>query len=367
MKTILTVLGTRPEVIKMAKLIDLLNKDQNFIHKVCVTGQHKELLFQALNIFNIVPDFDLKVMSHNQSLTDVTSKILLSFTEVLIQLKPDLILVHGDTTTSFACSLAAFYQKIAIGHVEAGLRSKNKYNPFPEEINRVLVSKLAFLHFAPTKLNYDNLISEGILEDNIFITGNTVIDTLLDVSSKLLECPDDLKNIEEVINTKFILVTGHRRENFGKGFSDISDALIAVAKKYPLCNIIYPLHLNPNVREVMINNISGIKNIHLIEPLPYLSFIYLMKKCELILTDSGGIQEEAPSLNKPVLVMRECTERTEALSEKTAELVGTNPENIINAISKILDGTSDIVIRANPYGDGFASEKIINLLRKRMP
>lgn len=366
MKTIITAIGTRPEAIKMAQLIKQLNADANFNHKVCVTGQHKELLYQALDIFKIVPDIDLQIMTQNQTLGDITSKILISFTETLKQVKPDLVLVHGDTTTSFACALAAFYQQIPVGHVEAGLRTKNKYNPFPEEMNRTLTGKLASLHFAPTQLNKDNLLIEGVPEQDIFITGNTVIDTLLSVADTLRECPSDLKDLENVINERFVLITGHRRENFGQGFNDICEALLSLANKYPNCHLIYPVHLNPNVKNVVHQKMSGIKNIHLIEPLSYLSFIYLMKKCTLILTDSGGVQEEAPSLNKPVLVMRECTERTEALTEKTIQLVGTNPDNIIGAVSKILDSPTDILIKSNPYGDGQACPRIIKHLHERL-
>lgn len=365
MKTIITAIGTRPEAIKMAQLIKQLNNDQNFCHKLCVTGQHKELLYQALDIFKITPDFDLQVMTQNQTLSDITAKILSSFTETLKQVKPDLVLVHGDTTTSFACALAAFYQQVPVGHVEAGLRTKNKYNPFPEEMNRTLTGKLASLHFAPTQLNKDNLLQEGISEDNIFITGNTVIDTLLSVADTLQNCPEDLKYLEPIINKKFVLITGHRRENFGQGFNDICDALLAISNRYPDCHLIYPVHLNPNVRETVYNKIKDINNIHLIEPLSYLSFVYLMKNCTLILTDSGGVQEEAPSLNKPVLVMRECTERTEALEEKTIQLVGTNTNTIVDAVSKILDSTDDILIKVNPYGDGRACQRIIKHLHER--
>lgn len=367
MKTIITAIGTRPEAIKMAQLIKQLNNDESFRHKLCVTGQHKELLYQALDIFKITPDFDLQIMTQNQTLSDITAKILSSFTETLKQVKPDLVLVHGDTTTSFACALAAFYQQIPVGHVEAGLRTNNKYNPFPEEMNRSLTGKLASLHFAPTQLNKSNLLKEGILEKDIFITGNTVIDTLLSVADTLQDCPEDLKSLESIVKEKFILITGHRRENFGQGFNDICDALLTISKKYPKCHLIYPVHLNPNVRETVYNKIKETSNVHLIEPLSYLSFIYLMKKCKLILTDSGGVQEEAPSLNKPVLVMREYTERTEALEEKTIQLVGTNTNTIVDAVSKILDSTDDILIKVNPYGDGQACPRIIKHLHERFP
>jgi len=366
MKKILTVIGTRPEAIKMAKLIELLNEDSSINHYVCVTGQHKELLYQALNSFNIIPNIDLEIMTVNQTLADVTSKILTLFTKTLKDIKPDLVLVHGDTTTSVACALAAFYEKIPVGHVEAGLRTKNKYSPFPEEMNRSLTAQIATLHFAPTEINRNNLLNEGVLSENIFITGNTVIDTLLSVSNKLTECPQELENIKHIIDNKFILVTGHRRENFGQGFDNICQALVEIANKYPSYHIIYPLHLNPNVKNVVQNKIGNISNIHLIDPLSYFPFVYLMNKCVLILTDSGGIQEEAPSLQKPVLVMREYTERTEALSEKTIQLVGTDIKNITNAVFNIIESPlSDILIK-NPYGDGLACERIINHIHQRL-
>lgn len=366
MKKVLTVVGTRPEVIKMAKLIDLLNKDPNFDHKVCVTGQHKELLYQALDVFKIIPDIDLQVMSPNQTLGDVTAKIITDFTEALKQINPDLVLVHGDTTTSMACALASFYQQIPVGHVEAGLRTHNKYSPFPEEINRAITGQIASLHFAPTELNRKNLLHEGVSDHNIFVTGNTVIDTLLSVTSKLTECPIDLKTLDDVINGKFILVTGHRRENFGQGFDNICLALQTLAQKFPKCHIIYPVHLNPNVKNVVHQQMQGFDNVHLIEPLSYLPFVYLMKKCTLILTDSGGVQEEAPSLNKPVLVMREFTERTEALESNTVQLVGTNIKKIVDAASAILESSDGILTMINPYGDGQACQRIIKHLHERL-
>jgi UDP-N-acetylglucosamine 2-epimerase (non-hydrolysing) len=366
MKTILTVVGTRPEVIKMAKLIELLNCKKYFNHKVCVTGQHKELLKQALDTFSIIPDVNLQIMTHNQSLSDITGKIIISFTEVLKTIKPDMVLVHGDTTTSFACALASFYEQIPVGHVEAGLRTHNKYNPFPEEINRTLTAKIASMHFAPTILNKKNLIREGVQQNDIFITGNTVIDTLLSVSNGIKKCPIELRGLFKIINGTFILVTGHRRENFGDGFVSICRALATIAKKYPTCHIIYPVHPNPNVRDIVRAKIGQAKNIHLMEPLSYIPFVYLMKKSALILTDSGGIQEEAPSLNKPVLVMRKYTERQEALAKKTIQLVGTDTKNIVTAVSEILNSSTDIVVKKNPYGDGHASERIINHLRQRL-
>lgn len=359
-------MGTRPEVIKMAKLIELLNNDPNFEHKVCVTGQHKELLHQALDVFSIKPDIDLQVMSPNQTLGDMTAKIISGFTETLKQINPDLVLIHGDTTTSMACALASFYQQIPVGHVEAGLRTHNKYSPFPEEMNRTITGQIASLHFAPTELNRKNLLSEGVLDHNIFVTGNTVIDTLLSVANKLTECPDDLKMLNDVINGKFILVTGHRRENFGQGFDNICQGLQTLARKFPECHIIYPVHLNPNVKNIVHQQMQGFANVHLIEPLSYLPFVYLMKKCTLILTDSGGVQEEAPSLNKPVLVMREFTERTEALESNTVQLVGTNVKKIVDAASSILESSGGILPMINPYGDGQACQRIINHLHERL-
>ena len=367
LKTILTVLGTRPEAIKMARLIDLLNNNSYFSHKLCVTGQHKELLYQALDVFGIQPDIDLHVMTPNQTLGDVTAKIVTGFTETLKQIKPDLVLVHGDTTTSFACALSSFYQQIPVGHVEAGLRTHNKYSPFPEEMNRTITAQIASLHFAPTELNRQNLLKEGVLDYNIFVTGNTVIDTLLSVADKLTKCPNDLRKLEDIIHGKFILVTGHRREIFGQGFDNICLSLQTLADKYPDCHIIYPVHMNPNVKNVVYQQMNEISNIHLIEPLSYLSFVYLMKKCTLILTDSGGIQEEAPSLHKPVLVMREYTERTEALDNNTIQLVGTNVKNIVDSASTILEAPDGIFASiVNPYGDGQACSRIINHLRERL-
>lgn len=365
-KTILTVIGTRPEAIKMAKLIELLNEDSFFCHKLCITGQHKELLHQALDVFGIKPDIDLQVMSPNQTLGEVTAKIMINFTDTLKQIKPDLVLVHGDTTTSMVCALSAFYQQIPVGHIEAGLRTHNKYSPFPEEMNRTITGQISTLHFAPTELNRQNLLKEGVSSDNIFVTGNTVIDTLLSVADKLTKCPKDLEILNDVINGQFILVTGHRRENFGQGFDNICTALQTLAKKFPKCHIIYPVHLNPNVKNVVYDQMNGIENVHLIEPLSYLSFVYLMKKCTLILTDSGGVQEEAPSLNKPVLVMREYTERTEALESGTVQLVGTNVKNIVESASAIIENLSGILPLVNPYGDGKACQRIINHLHERV-
>jgi len=380
MKKILTVFGTRPEAIKMAPLIKQIEKYKDFFEmKVCVTAQHREMLDQVLNIFDINPDYDLNIMKKNQDLYDVTSNILLGMKTVVEDFKPDLVLVHGDTTTTFAATLASFYKKIDIGHIEAGLRTGNIYSPWPEEANRKLTAILATYHFAPTQIAKDNLIKEGIKADNIIVTGNTVIDALFFVLEKIKSDKNLEKTILEklktqieslsVINSKFILITGHRRENFGKGFINICEAIKDLAIKYPQINFIYPIHLNPNVRKPVNEILSNLKNVFLIEPLDYLPFIYLMDKSYLILTDSGGIQEEAPSLGKPVLVMRDTTERPEAVKAGTVKLVGTNKEKIINTVSELIDNKNEYnkMSRAvNPYGDGKASYKIVEFLKENL-
>jgi len=380
MKKILTVFGTRPEAIKMAPLIKQIEKYKDFFEmKVCVTAQHREMLDQVLNIFDINPDYDLNIMKKNQDLYDVTSNILLGMKTVVEDFKPDLVLVHGDTTTTFAATLASFYKKIDIGHIEAGLRTGNIYSPWPEEANRKLTAILATYHFAPTQIAKDNLIKEGIKADNIIVTGNTVIDALFFVLEKIKSDKNLEKTILEklktqieslsVINSKFILITGHRRENFGKGFINICEAIKDLAIKYPQINFIYPIHLNPNVRKPVNEILSKLKNVFLIEPLDYLPFIYLMDKSYLILTDSGGIQEEAPSLGKPVLVMRDTTERPEAVKAGTVKLVGTNKEKIINTVSELIDNKNEYnkMSRAvNPYGDGKASYKIVEFLKENL-
>jgi len=380
MKKILIVFGTRPEAIKMAPLIKQIEKQRDIFEiKVCVTAQHREMLDQVLNIFDINPYYDLNIMKKNQDLYNVTSNILLDMKTVLEDFKPDLVLVHGDTTTTFAATLASFYKKFDIGHVEAGLRTGNIYSPWPEEANRKLTAILAKYHFAPTKIAKDNLIKEGIKADNIIVTGNTVIDALFFVLEKIkhnknlekiiLEKLKTQINSLSVINSKFILITGHRRENFGKGFINICEAIKDLAIKYPQINFIYPVHLNPNVRKPVNEILSNLKNVFLIEPLDYLPFIYLMDKSYLILTDSGGIQEEAPSLGKPVLVMRDTTERPEAVKAGTVKLVGTNKEKIINTVSELIDNKNEynkMSKAINPYGDGKASYRIVKFLKENL-
>lgn len=375
MKKVLIVFGTRPEAIKMAPLFNEFQKDSiNFNIKVCVTAQHREMLDQVLNFFHIKPDYDLNIMQPGQNLYNITTNILLKIKPVLEDFNPDLVLVHGDTATTFATSLAAYYQKIKIGHVEAGLRSRNLYSPWPEEGNRRLTKVLADYHFSPTKNNQKNLLDEGVNESSIFITGNTVIDTLKLVVNQIYADRSLKLNIEKKIvqsgfkeiDSKFILVTGHRRENFGKGFLNICEALKVLAEGNPDINILYPVHLNPNVRKPINELLSNISNINLVEPFQYEEFVYLMSKSYLILTDSGGIQEEAPSLGKPVLVMRTTTERPEAIEAGTVKLVGSNQDNIIKEVEKLLNDNSEYKKMSkshNPYGNGNASEKIFNILK----
>ncbi|WP_187647914.1 non-hydrolyzing UDP-N-acetylglucosamine 2-epimerase [Nitrosophilus labii] len=376
MKKILIVFGTRPEAIKMAPLVKEFERNgDRFILKVCVTAQHRQMLDQVLNLFEIKADYDLNIMKENQDLFDITSNILGGMREVLNDFKPDFVLVHGDTTTTFATSLACFYQKIDVGHIEAGLRTGNLYSPWPEEANRTLTGVLAKYHFAPVQKAKENLLKENIEDKNIIVTGNTVIDALFMVLDKI---ENDLNLKEEIIvkltkaisfktlNSKFILVTGHRRENFGEGFLNICYALKEIAIKNPEINIVYPVHLNPNVREPVNKILQNIKNIYLIEPLEYHEFIYLMSKSYIILTDSGGVQEEAPSLGKPVLVMRETTERPEAVEAGTVKLVGTDKEKIVKEIEKLLKNKKEYEKMSkahNPYGDGKASKRIVEFLR----
>ena len=364
------VFGTRPEAIKMAPLVHALNADDRFILKVCVTAQHREMLDQVLHIFNIIPDYDLNIMSPDQTLTSITSKILIELKKVFNIFTPDIVLVHGDTATTFAASLSAFYEKIDVGHVEAGLRTGNLYSPWPEEANRKLTSVLTKYHFAPTNISKENLIQEGARETSIYVTGNTVIDALLYIKDKLLNDQNllcEYENKFDFLNKdrKLILVTGHRRESFGEGFISICSALLNLSKKYPDVEIVYPVHLNPQVQGPVKDILAGGTNIHLIAPQEYLPFVYLMNRAHIILTDSGGIQEEAPSLGKPVLVMRETTERPEAVSSGTVKLVGTNEKLIELEVSKLLDSESEyqkMSLAHNPYGDGSASEKIIEAL-----
>ena len=368
---ILTVFGTRPEAIKLATLIELLSGDTSFTSKVCVTGQHREMLDQVLDTFNIPKDFDLNLMRKNQTLEELSSKILQGMNKVFNDFKPDMVLVHGDTTSTFIASLSSFYNKIPIGHVEAGLRTGNIFSPWPEEANRKLTSALSDIHFAPTDSSKSNLINEGVSPENIHVTGNTVVDTLLR-TTKMIE---ENKLLQETLSKKFdflnsdkkmILVTGHRRESFGEGFEKICLSLRKIALTDSSIQIVYPVHLNPNVRLPVNKNLSDVENIYLIDPQEYIPFVYLMNRSHLILTDSGGIQEEAPSLGKPILVMRDTTERPEAIKAGTAKLVGTDPDTIYDAVKTLLNDESEykrIQTIKNPYGDGKASKRIINLLR----
>lgn len=377
MKKVLLVFGTRPEAIKMAPLVLAFQKHSQDIEvKVCVTGQHREMLDQVLDIFDIVPDFDLNIMKVKQDLYDITSNILLGMKEVLIEYQPDVLFVHGDTTTTLTAALSAFYQKIPVAHVEAGLRTGDIYSPWPEEANRKLTSQITKFHFAPTKTSKDNLLKENVNKDDIYVTGNTVIDALFWVLEKI-EKDKGLKSalIKAIKSSfsafesegRFVLITGHRRENFGQGFLDICSAIKTLAEEHPDVNFVYPVHLNPNVQEPVLELLSDIKNIYLIAPLDYEPFVYLMSKTYLILTDSGGIQEEAPSLGKPVLVMRNTTERPEAIKAGTVKMVGTDPITIINEVNILLKDRSvyERMSQAhNPYGDGKACEKIVNLIKE---
>lgn len=369
---VLSVFGTRPEAIKMAPLVHKLNDAQGIESKVCVTAQHREMLDQVLNLFNIKPDFDLNIMKPGQSLYDVTSNILSGLKPVLEEFQPDIVLVHGDTATTLSTSLAAYYQQIAVGHVEAGLRTGNIYSPWPEEGNRKLTGAISTLHFAPTTTSQQNLQNEGIAEECIATTGNTVIDALFLIKDKLNTDHDLTATLAEHFsvldpNKKLILVTGHRRESFGGGFERICEALVDIAKKHPDCQVLYPVHLNPNVREPVNRILKGVDNVCLIEPQDYLPFVYLMNQAHIILTDSGGIQEEAPSLGKPVLVMRDTTERPEAIEAGTVKLVGTDKQTIINAVEALLtdQASYEKMSRAhNPYGDGEACDRIINKIKQ---
>lgn len=372
----LTIFGTRPEAIKLAPVVKALERHPGqFRSSVCVTAQHREMLDQVLRIFDIKPDYDLNVMKPKQDLYGVTSEILLKLKDLFSHNKPDLILVQGDTTTTFTASLAAFYEKVKIGQVEAGLRTYDKYKPFPEEINRHLTSVIADFHFAPTEKAKLHLLREGILDKDIFVTGNTVIDALLWILKKQSN-PEEQKRMEEYFLKSFgfsahhqrlILVTAHRRESFGEGFENICQALKEIALKNQEVQIVYPVHLNPNVREPVYRIIGNVDRIHLIEPLEYEPFVYLMNQSFFILTDSGGIQEEAPSLGKPVLVMREVTERPEAVEAGTARLVGSKKEDIVREAQNLLDHPEEyqrMTNRRNPYGDGKAAERVVHLLSK---
>ena len=367
----LSIFGTRPEAIKMAPLVIQLEKDDRFESRVCVTAQHREMLDQVLELFELTPDYDLNIMKAGQSLTDVTSAIIQGLKPVLEAFKPDVILVHGDTATTFAASLAAYYQQIPIAHVEAGLRTNNLYSPWPEEGNRRLTGGLATLHFAPTPTSRQNLLNEGIRAESIHVTGNTVIDALLSVVDKFNSPASTLQaRFDEQFSflpkeNRLVLITGHRRENFGDGFERICQALANTARQYPSVEFVYPVHLNPNVREPVQRLLAGINNVHLIEPQDYLPFVYLMTRSYLILTDSGGIQEEAPALGKPVLVMRDTTERPEAVEAGTVKLVGTEVESISQHLNQLLSDEAaykEMSFAHNPYGDGQACKRICEAL-----
>ncbi|HBC81996.1 non-hydrolyzing UDP-N-acetylglucosamine 2-epimerase [Pseudescherichia vulneris] len=368
---VLTVFGTRPEAIKMAPLVHALAKDPYFEAKVCVTAQHREMLDQVLNLFSIVPDYDLDIMQPGQGLTEITCRILEGLKPILESFKPDVVLVHGDTTTTIAASLAAFYQRIPVGHVEAGLRTGDLSSPWPEEANRTLTGHLAMYHFSPTQNARQNLLRENIPDKQIFVTGNTVIDALFWVRDTVLN-NDNLHSelaarypfLDE--SKKLVLVTGHRRESFGQGFEQICHALVDIAAKHQDVQIVYPVHLNPNVSEPVNRILGHVKNIILIEPQDYLPFLWLMTHAWLILTDSGGIQEEAPSLGKPVLVMRETTERPEAIEAGTVRLVGTDRQRIVEEVTHLLrdnDAWQAMSRAHNPYGDGQACERILHALK----
>lgn len=381
MKKVMLVFGTRPEAIKMAPLVKEFQKlSDRFATIVCVTGQHREMLDQVLHIFEITPNYDLNIMKQGQDLYDVTTRVLTGMRDVLKEAQPDVVLVHGDTTTSTAAALAAFYQQIPVGHVEAGLRTHDIYSPWPEEMNRQITGRIATYHFAPTPLSKQNLLAEGVQEEHIHVTGNTVIDALYLVVDKIkndkildTELENQLKQAGYDVNRlveekKLVLITGHRRENFGDGFIHMCTAIKDLTQKYPDVDFVYPMHLNPNVRkpihEVFGEDLSNWGNMFFIEPLEYLSFVYLMEKSTIVLTDSGGIQEEAPGLGKPVLVMRDTTERPEALEAGTVKLVGTNYDKIVNEVSALLDNQAyyeKMSKAVNPYGDGKACQRIVNV------
>ena len=380
MKTIMLVFGTRPEAIKMAPLVKEFQKHKDvFKTIVCVTGQHREMLDQVLHLFDIVPDHDLNIMKQGQDLYDITAKVLVGMRDVLKKTQPDIVLVHGDTTTSTAAALAAFYQQIPVGHVEAGLRTHNIYSPWPEEMNRQITGRIATCHFSPTPLSKQNLLNEGIEEKQILVTGNTVIDALYAVVRKIKDDPalettlnNSLKSsgydVDRLNNARrLVLITGHRRENFGEGFINMCTGIKTLTEKYPDVDFVYPMHLNPNVRKP-IHEVFGEKqqkNMFFIEPLEYLPFVYLMEKSTLVLTDSGGIQEEAPGLGKSVLVMRDTTERPEAVDAGTVKLVGTDRNKIISEVSRLLDDKAyyeKMSKATNPYVDGMACERIVNHL-----
>ncbi|MBR52022.1 MAG: UDP-N-acetylglucosamine 2-epimerase (non-hydrolyzing) [Gammaproteobacteria bacterium] len=374
MPKILTIIGTRPEAIKMAPIIEKIKKDKKFDIKVCSSSQHKKMLSQVLNLFKIDTDFDLNIMSKNQSLNEISSKIFKRIDPVLDSYNPDLVLVHGDTTTTLSAAISAFHKKIKIGHVEAGLRTKNIYSPWPEEANRCLTSSITSFHFAPTQIARKNLINEGVKRNQIVVTGNTVIDAL----QRIIKMLKTNKKISQSLQTKFkfldksksmILVTGHRRENFGEGIENICKSIISISRLNSNVQIVYPVHLNPQIKQPVQSLLKGKKNIFLIEPQDYLSFCYLMLRSRLILSDSGGIQEEAITLKRPVLVMREFTERQEALKSGAVKLVGSSQKKIVDSVNELLRNAkqyNSMILKTNPYGNGKASEKILNFLKRNI-
>lgn len=381
MKKVLLVFGTRPEAIKMAPLVkEFQNDTRNFVTEVCVTGQHRQMLDQVLGLFEISPEYDLNIMKQGQDLYDITARVLTGMRDILKQSKPDIVLVHGDTTTSTAAAIAAFYQQIPVGHIEAGLRTHNIYSPWPEEMNRQITGRIAEYNFAPTQLSRNNLLNEGVDNNKIVVTGNTVIDALYWVVNKTKTHPELNEELSGIISAngfdvnrtatrRLVLITGHRRENFGEGFISICKAIKTLANKYPEVDFVYPMHLNPNVRKPIYDvfgaNKATFENLFFIEPLEYLSFVFLMEKSSIVLTDSGGIQEEAPGLGKPVVVMRDTTERPEALNAGTVKLVGTDYNKIIHEVSMLLDNHTyyeTMSNAVNPYGDGKACERIVSHL-----
>lgn len=363
---ILSIFGTRPEAIKMAPLVKAIEKDPTLQSVVCVTAQHREMLDMVLELFQIKPDYDLDIMSHGQGIVDIIAKAMVGLDKVIKKEKPDIVLVHGDTTTTLAGAQAGFFNQVKVGHVEAGLRSGNKFSPYPEEVNRTLSSVLADIHFAPTEGNSANLLKEGIREDAIVITGNTVIDALIDVIDEKFVFDNDALNSMDFVNKKVVLLTCHRRENWGKPMEDIFEAVRDVIAANPDVEVVFPMHLNPKVREIAYKVFEGIGAIHLIEPLDYLPFANLLNKCHLILTDSGGIQEEAPALGKPVVVLRTETERPEAVDAGTVVVAGTNKETIFSMVNNLLNDNeaySKMSNAMNPYGDGTASRQIVDYLK----
>lgn len=362
---VLTIFGTRPEAIKMAPLVKEIERNSDKLESiVCVTAQHRQILDQVLELFDIKPDFDLNIMKENQNLWSLTSDVLLKTKEVIEEVKPDVVLVHGDTTTSMAAALSAFYAKVPVGHVEAGLRTFDKYYPFPEEINRVFTDAVCTYYFAPTDKSCENLIKSQISSEHIYKTGNTVIDALLYTVENHNE---EVEGLTLNPNLKTILLTSHRRENFGEPIKEICKAILELVEKNKDIEVVYPVHPNPNVRKPVYELLNGIDRIHLIEPLEYAQFCSLMKKSHIILTDSGGVQEEAPSLGKPVLVLRDTTERPEAIEYGTVKLVGTNKEKIISTVQNLLDDNNaykKMAEAVNPYGDGLASKRIVDVLKK---